>query len=181
MSIEAMEQALEALKANDELINGSRTHGGLVFAMEGYYAESFDIDGTNEKTEQAITALRQAIAEAEKQEPVAFHVHKSAIDENDFKEHVNFYKGPAPSEDFVTLYTTPVYASDIPQERVDETAKCKHEFECPRCGHCCQREWVWLTDEEIKEIVGPWGETPVKGYTRKLFDQIEAKLKEKNI
>jgi len=43
-----------------------------------------------------------------------------------------------------------------------------------------QREWVSLTDEEIKEIVGPWGETPIKGYTRKLFDAIEAKLREKN-
>jgi hypothetical protein len=42
------------------------------------------------------------------------------------------------------------------------------------------REWVGLTDEEIKEIVGPWGDTPIKGYTRKLFDQIEDKLKEKN-
>ena len=43
-----------------------------------------------------------------------------------------------------------------------------------------EREWQGLTDEEIKEIVGPWGDQPVKGYTRKLFDQIEAKLKEKN-
>jgi hypothetical protein len=43
-----------------------------------------------------------------------------------------------------------------------------------------KKEWVGLTDEEIKEIVGPWGDTPIKGYTRKLFDQIEAKLKEKN-
>jgi hypothetical protein len=43
-----------------------------------------------------------------------------------------------------------------------------------------KREWVGLTDDEIKEIIGPWGETPIKGYTRKLFDQIEAKLKEKN-
>jgi len=42
------------------------------------------------------------------------------------------------------------------------------------------RPWVSLTDEEIKEIVGPWGDTPIKGYTRKLFDKIEAKLKEKN-
>ena len=42
------------------------------------------------------------------------------------------------------------------------------------------RQWVGLTDEETKEIIGPWGETPIKGYTRKLFDQIEAKLKEKN-
>ena len=43
-----------------------------------------------------------------------------------------------------------------------------------------KREWVGLSDDEIKEIVGPWGDTPIKGYTRKLFDQIEAKLKEKN-
>ena len=43
-----------------------------------------------------------------------------------------------------------------------------------------QRPWVGLTDDEIKEIVGPYGDTPIKGYTRKLFDQIEAKLKEKN-
>jgi ATP-dependent Clp protease ATP-binding subunit ClpA len=43
-----------------------------------------------------------------------------------------------------------------------------------------KREWIGLSDEEIKEIIGPWGDTPVKGYTRKLFDQIEAKLKEKN-
>jgi hypothetical protein len=42
------------------------------------------------------------------------------------------------------------------------------------------RKWQGLTDEEIKEIIGPWGDTPIKGYTRKLFDQIEAKLKEKN-
>jgi len=42
------------------------------------------------------------------------------------------------------------------------------------------RTWIGLTDEEIKEIIGPWGDTPVKGYTRKLFDQIQAKLREKN-
>jgi hypothetical protein len=47
-------------------------------------------------------------------------------------------------------------------------------------GSVSKREWVSLTDEEIKEIIGPWGETSIKGYTRKLFDQIEAKLKEKN-
>ena len=43
-----------------------------------------------------------------------------------------------------------------------------------------KREWVGLSDDEIKEIIGPWGDTPIKGYTRKLFDQIESKLKEKN-
>ena len=43
-----------------------------------------------------------------------------------------------------------------------------------------KRPWVGLTDDEIKEIVGSWDNTPVKGYTRNLMDQIETKLKEKN-
>ena len=43
-----------------------------------------------------------------------------------------------------------------------------------------QRPWVGLTNDEIKEIVGPYGDTPIKGYTRKLFDQIEAALRSKN-
>jgi len=43
-----------------------------------------------------------------------------------------------------------------------------------------QHQWVNLTDDEIKEIVGSWGDTPIKGYTRKLMDQIQDKLKEKN-
>ena len=38
-----------------------------------------------------------------------------------------------------------------------------------------------FTDEDIKEIVGPWGDTPIKGYTRSLFDKIEAKLREKEV
>jgi hypothetical protein len=42
------------------------------------------------------------------------------------------------------------------------------------------REWVYLTDEHIKEIVGPYGDMPIKGYTRELFDRIEAKSKELN-
>lgn len=42
------------------------------------------------------------------------------------------------------------------------------------------RQWHYLTDDEIKEIIGPWGDTPIKGYTRQLFDKIEAKIKEKN-
>ena len=41
--------------------------------------------------------------------------------------------------------------------------------------------WVSLTDDEIKEIIGPWsGERRVTAYTRWLFDKIDAKLKEKN-
>ena len=42
-----------------------------------------------------------------------------------------------------------------------------------------KKPWVELTDDEIKEIVGSYA-GPIKGYTRELFDKIDAKLKEKN-
>jgi predicted house-cleaning NTP pyrophosphatase (Maf/HAM1 superfamily) len=42
-----------------------------------------------------------------------------------------------------------------------------------------RRVWHYLTDDEIKEIVGSYGDG-VGGYTRELFDKIEAKIKEKN-
>jgi uncharacterized protein YlaI len=68
-------------------------------------------------------------------------------------------------------------------------AKTNEPFQDIVCKEChlvivagtdIQRTWVGLTDDEVKEIVGPWGDTPIKGYTRRLFDQIEAKLREKN-
>ena len=42
-----------------------------------------------------------------------------------------------------------------------------------------KKEWQSLTDDEIKEIVGSYS-GPIKGYTRELFDKIDAKLREKN-
>jgi Fe-S-cluster containining protein len=53
----------------------------------------------------------------------------------------------------------------------------EYEFECPRCGHCCQqREWVGLTDEEVKDIVWNLPYEPSQEHIR----AIEAKLREKN-
>jgi len=44
-----------------------------------------------------------------------------------------------------------------------------------------KREWQSLTDDEIKEIIGSYSYAgPIKGYTRALFDKIDAKLREKN-
>jgi hypothetical protein len=220
-----MKQALEALEANDELINGGRTHGGLVFAMKGIYSESLDIDETNRQTEEAITALRQAIAEAEKQEPVAIgeewkpcvklpvvvHVREQRKGET----HVSTREGitPVKEDDLImrgvageeypigrelfnrtyTFDTAPVHASDISQERVDETAKDQlvpdgtipisnggiatstpTDFFAPP-----KREWVRLSDKEVKKIVDKntsdiWCNG--KGVAR----DVEAKLKEKN-
>jgi hypothetical protein len=65
---------------------------------------------------------------------------------------------------------------NISQERVDETAKCKHEYvlDCPRCGHCCpERAWVGLTEADIYELMEYEDEF-------EFARSIEAKLKEKN-
>jgi len=63
----------------------------------------------------------------------------------------------------------------IPSERVDKTQESEHEFECPRCGHCC-REWVGLTDEDIWQL----RREGANEVSDKDFKAIEAKLKEKN-
>jgi uncharacterized coiled-coil protein SlyX len=43
------------------------------------------------------------------------------------------------------------------------------------------KEWQYLADDEIKEIVGGYGnEGGIGAYTRELFDKIEAKIREKN-
>ena len=60
--------------------------------------------GAIDRPFERIAELKQAIAEAE-------------------KPWVKTYAGGKPN------YTTPVHASDIPQERVDETAKDRHKFE----------------------------------------------------
>jgi predicted house-cleaning NTP pyrophosphatase (Maf/HAM1 superfamily) len=44
-----------------------------------------------------------------------------------------------------------------------------------------RRVWQYLTDDEIKEIVGGYGnEGGIGGYTHELFNKIEAKIREKN-
>jgi hypothetical protein len=67
----------------------------------------------------AIHFLRQAIEQAEKQEPVAWRevVGKTT--------HYYDYNEEGRGE---PLYATPVHAIDMSQERVDETAKGKHEW-----------------------------------------------------
>jgi 50S ribosomal subunit-associated GTPase HflX len=96
MSISAIKQALEALEDAEELLSAED------------YSTAFQ--------KEAITALRQAIAEAEKQEPLVW-MNKYG--------HVASFKN---DEYTAPLYTAPVHASDISQERVDETAKRKHEW-----------------------------------------------------
>jgi len=43
-----------------------------------------------------------------------------------------------------------------------------------------KKEWVGLTDAEIKDIVGRGGHGGIGLYTREMFKKIEDKLREKN-
>ena len=65
----ALKLALEALEANYLLVNGTETHGGLEQCLDGYYSGCFNTDPINKQTEEAITAIKEALAQT--QEPVA--------------------------------------------------------------------------------------------------------------
>jgi hypothetical protein len=121
-----------------------------------------------------------AIPESEvyKQEPVAWE---------QFHEHLAgpFYTAPPPwvgltHEDVIfrkpSLDRGPDYERGFVEGMQYQTQSSVYKA----INRLAPPPWVGLTDEEIKEIIGPWGDTPIKGYTRKLFDQIEAKLREKN-
>jgi hypothetical protein len=136
MSIKAMKQALEALEN-----------------VRGYDVEN--LYGLDDE----ITALRQAIAEAEKQEPFAV----AWVLDGELFWPSEYEVISQAGDKAIPLYTAPVHASDISAERVDETPKCKHE-------------WVGLTDEDkhyLNEVLNLQGRFPI-------IDAIEAKLKEKN-
>ena len=70
MTQEVLKLALEALEANYLLVNGTETHGGLEQCLDGYYSGCFNTDPINKQTEEAIAAIKQALAH--EQEPVAY-------------------------------------------------------------------------------------------------------------
>jgi hypothetical protein len=149
MSIEAMKQALEALE--------------------------YDNPSGRSAT---INKLRQAIEQAEKQEPFAV----AWVLDGELFWPSEYEVISQAGDKAIPLYTSPVHASDISAERVDETAKDRHELAgtmpISNGGVATRtpssfisppkREWVGLTDEE-KETATGWS-----------VEHIEAKLKEKN-
>jgi len=71
MTQEALKLALEALEANDKLINGSGTSGGLLYCMDAYYSDCFDADPIVKQIDEAVAAIKEALAQPE-QKPVAW-------------------------------------------------------------------------------------------------------------
>jgi len=172
MSIEAMKQALEAFK---------KIHEGCGFVKKDNLSKESNELATlvRKDCNFAMNALRQAIEQAEMvkkgtkawadtpdnwvddlrggAEPVAWREKMGK-----WKTHYYDYNEEGRGE---PLYTAPVHAIDISAERVDETAKRKHE-------------WVGLTDEERKLVIHEWRHQ--EGKAAQLCQAIEAKLKEKN-
>jgi hypothetical protein len=143
MSIAAMKQALEAL----DCINPPLNVRGM------------------RKLGEAMRTLRQAIAEAMQQEPVAECTYPQC-------QATNGCVGACSK-------TAPVHASDMSEKNVRVSDKNQHEFFCPRCGHCC-KDWVSLTDEEIKALSSWWPSYDQMPALMTLARDIENSLKEKN-
>jgi len=148
MSIEAMKQALRVFDAP-------------ILADEHEQAM---------RRRKACDALRQAIEQAEKLKPTLWlgiggdgRVKYTTDSDRALK-----WKQAGSYRLVRDYYTSPVHASDISQERVDETAKREHE-------------WVGLTDEEVGGLTVFDGLTHIEVPILADFVRaIEAKLKEKN-
>jgi hypothetical protein len=144
MSIEAMKQALEVL---EDFVDDPRAQ---------------------KEIDEASTALRQAIEQAEKQEPVA-QVYRHGKSSNGTPWHgIHWFNENVNMPDGTLLYTTP---------------QPQREWERP---------WVSLTDEDIEKLAVENGqatflnddeETGIiwfDGDATPFAQAIEAKLKEKN-
>ena len=115
MSIEAMKQALEALEL------AKRSYG--VVLLSDPPQDAWKTRGVNGEIDKSITFLRQAIAEAEKQEPVAYISNK--------RQRLNIELKP---QTFV----------DVPTVT---------DWEMPLYMKPPQRTWVGLMDKEIEEFM----------------------------
>ncbi len=142
MSIEAMKQALEVL----QYIDGSDNKRNFLWPNECY------------QLDEAITALRTAIAEAEKQEPVALLVDEARMALFEAINKRDEYGLAALTDDKLIL------------QRLRENGFWIGRLNTPPA----QRQWVGLTDEEIS--ASSKGHITRNGFAR----AVEAKLKEKN-
>ena len=77
MEREALKLAFEALESSNKLINGTDTKGGLEDAIDGYYRGCFDVDGNNKLLNEAITAIKEALAQPAQEPEILTIVYQS--------------------------------------------------------------------------------------------------------
>jgi len=143
MSIEAMKQALEIIKN-----------------MRSGYGDDYP----TEKERKTITALRQAIEEAEKQEPVAWIQEDRIVPELGYdctmtREHPKelgytpLYTAPPQAEKqepvaWMEMVVANLVRNGINKHMARELAHHFYTYTAPP-----RKKWVGLTDEEIKNIL----------------------------
>jgi len=201
MTQDVLKQALEALEANDQLINGNGTKGGLVYCMDNYYSDCFDVDPINKQTDEAIAAIKEALAQPEQEPvgddwtpcmklPVVVYVRKQRLGES----HVSTREGitPVKEDDLImrgvsgeeypigrAIFEQTYSLNTAPPQRTEPKVCCQQYDTClepctPRGRHLAQRTWVGLTDEEFDYLRdNNFGVSP-------LISAVEAKLKQKN-
>ena len=167
MSIEAMKQALDFL--------------------EWFAGDDHSIRPKHKAPEIAV-ALRQAIAEAEMQEPEPGPI---TVEFREYLTRLNwqqgFERGWDEAVEKLTLtqeklgYTAPVHASDMSEKHVHKSDKdtlikqAEEAFESAK-----EKGWVGLTDEEIKVLSSWWPSYEQMPALMTLARDIENSLKEKN-
>ena len=177
MSIEVMKQAIEAF---EELKREVTRDGTVSENWDAYYAKEY----------HALEALRKAVEQAEKQEPMAWMVRDS-IDGSWYPcafenpagaikgESKPLYAVPQQAEKqepiawmVYTLDGASAFVTDNPND-FTELHSCFALYTAPP-----RKEWVGLTDEEILDLwISNHKDT---GATDAFARAIEAKLKEKN-
>jgi hypothetical protein len=171
MTQEALKLALEALEANDKLINGSGTSGGLVYCMDGYYSDCFDVDPINKQIDEAVAAIKEALAQPER---TALQIKKTDPFES------------ARIGDYNRGWNDCLFASGIVKQpqRTEQEPVAKYSDIVsdggldPRNTIPPQRTWVGLTDDDTFEIGERLGLADVAWVD--LMQAIESKLKQKN-
>jgi hypothetical protein len=154
-----------------QLVDALETYGDKhrkTYLLEGAWDEEIT------KGDAAIQAGKQAIAELESQEPMAWYCCFQGQEEGEF-----FLFGSPNSERYPSQYKTPLY-EHLPQ-RTEPKVCCQQYDTClepctPRGRHLAQRTWVGLTDEERNDLCYDFGEKSLWSFA----DSIEAKLKQKN-
>jgi hypothetical protein len=149
MSISAMKEALEALEDAEELLSAED------------YSTAFQ--------KEAITALRQAIAEAEKQPVHASDISQERVDETAKYRHDLVYRLRKRAEIRRQIPDRKSVQEGQPDRIADLLEEAAEAFESAK-----ERGWVGLTDKE-RFLNDARSEEEIE-YAR----AIEAKLKEKN-
>jgi len=121
-----------------------------------------------QRKDETVNALRDRLAQSE-QGPVAWQgVH----------DHTDLYYRKPPQADVRPLYTNPpAQPSPVLQQAYSTSAAYTVGF---KDGQATQRQWVGLTDEEIRSLNNWWPSYNDKRSLMVLIRDAEAKLKEKN-